>query len=158
MKKNIVLLLLILFVAFLFFLHKGGQAKKFLPDFKDWQKRSDVKVYSRRNLGEYVGVAEKTYLRYGFKELVHQEYIKDYGYIIVDIFRMKNHKSAKNLMYHIKNPNDQNIKIGEMGSKSINQVIFLKKAYYVRVFTFNEDLEFNGELIRFADRIDSKIG
>lgn len=158
MKKDTFLLLLFsVCIIFLVYIKIEPKEIKFLPNFKEWIKISKVEIYNRFNIKKYVGIAEKTYLKYGFKKLVHQEYVKDYNYVIVDIFKMKNNEKAKQFVVYIKDPNDEDIKIGDIGSKSNNQIFFLKKDYYVRVFTFSEDYRIEKELIKFAKYIDSKI-
>lgn len=157
MKKYLIFIIIAGLLC-IFLIIREPKEIKYFPDFKDWIKISKFEVYNRFNIKNYVGIAEHTYIKYGFKKLFHQEYINNYNYIIVDIFKMKNKKAAKTLVNYIINPNDRTVKIAEIATKSPTQVIFLKKSYYVRVYMFSGGYKTENELLKFAKYIDSRIG
>jgi len=158
MKRNFIFIIILIgCIIFLIHFIKEPKEKKYFPDFKGWIRVSKFEVFNNFNLKDQVGIAEKTYFKYGFRNLFHQEYVKGYNYIIVDIFKMKSKKSAEELIEYIKNPNDKVIKLGDMATKSPTQVIFLKKSYYVRVFTYNTGYKTEKILLEFAKYINSKI-
>lgn|SRR3990167_6083630 len=115
------------------------------------------KIYDDRSLYDYIDGGAPFYIDKGFLKLINNEYLEGDDSFIVDIYMMKDDKSAASLFNAVKKKDAKPLRIGKEGQEGINQVEFFQDKYFVRVAAFKTDTKTKDTIKKFAETTLSNI-
>ena len=161
MKKVSSILILVLFIFILpVFSFAEEELTKFLPEqMKGTRFKTpyEYKIYDNRSLYDYIDGGAPFYIEKGFQKLINNEYLEGDDSFIIDIYMMKDEKSASTLFNAIKKKDAKQVKIGKEGQEGTNQVEFFQDKYFVRVTAFKTDSKTKETVKKFAEATSSNI-
>ncbi len=161
MKKVFSILILL---SFLFFIPVLSFAEEDLVKLLPEQMKGarfktpyEYKIYDDHSLYDYIDGGAPFYIEKGFVKLINNEYVEGEDSFIVDIYMMKDEKSASTLFNAVKKKDAKQVKIGKEGQEGTNQVEFFQDKYFVRVTTFKTDQKTKETVKKFAEAVSSNI-
>ncbi|MBI5375419.1 MAG: hypothetical protein HZA77_08285 [Candidatus Schekmanbacteria bacterium] len=113
--------------------------------------------YDDRNLFDYIDGGAPYYIDRGFERLVTEAYSKDGESFTVDIYRMKDAKSAVTLLEGMKKKGLPKPAFGADGQEGKNQTEFIRGKYFVRITAFKSDPKTLAVIKDFGKAVDSRI-
>ena len=129
MKKAMTILLAALL------LYPGTSTADGFPDIEGWHPESEVKIFRRGDLWEYINGAAEQFVMYGFQLLRFREFSKGDRMIAVEIYDMGSPLNAFGI-YRTERPVDgKRLSIGTEAVIDPFLCLLLKDRYYVKVMT-----------------------
>ncbi len=142
-----------------------GQEKeditKLLPEsgqFKDWNIKDSISVFSGENLFSYINGGADIYLEYGFDKVAICKYINPTSnYIQIEVYKMTSDSSAYGIFSINSSGKGKSIELGNQAWLYDYYLDFWKGPCFVRCTSGRKDAGLLDTLQMFAAFVDSKI-
>jgi len=125
-----------------------------------WTRNGDVRSFGPDNLWQYIDGAAESYLSCGFERVVTAEYAHSQTAIqaTIDIYRMRDAKSAFGIYAAELNPDAEFMPIGAEGYTSGTVLNFWAGVYYVKIIVAEERADIRQEMPKLARWVSSRLG
>jgi hypothetical protein len=139
---------------------EAGNASQFLPEkvlSAGLERAPGIRIFSGDSLWEYIDGGAELYHQYNFAEVAIAEYKGDKVELVADIYRFDNATDAYGI-YSILRPEKPNIVImGVEGFSASAAIVFVKGAYLVKVFAYEDSESSNKAMVGLAQELNNQI-
>ncbi len=105
-----------------------------------WRVADTVRVFTGRELYEYINGGADIYHEYGFVEVAAQEYLTPGGVtVFLNLYKMSDPEAAFGIFSATRRPEYEVVAIGTAGARADYQQIFCHGAYYVETQAMDTD-------------------
>ena len=125
-----------------------------------WTRKPEVRFFDPDDLFEYINGAAENYLIYDFQRVVTTEYShpQKSSEAVVEIYRMRDPRSAFGIYASELNPDSEFLKIGAEGYLGGTALHFWSGPHYAKITVFQEGDDLKQDMKNFAQRLSEKMG
>ena len=123
-----------------------------------WKVADTVRVFTGRQLYEYINGGADLFLEYGFVEVAAGEYLTPGGKtVFINLYRMSDPVAAFGIFSVTRRPEYEVVAIGTMGARTDYQQIFCRGSYYIETQAMDTDSLTQREMEYLCGAVNGKI-
>lgn len=123
-----------------------------------WKVADTVRVFTGRQLYEYINGGADLFLEYGFVEVAAGEYLTPGGKtVFINLYRMSDPDAAFGIFSATRRPEYEVVAIGTMGARTDYQQIFCRGSYYIETQAMDTDSLTQREMEYLCGAVNGKI-
>lgn len=123
-----------------------------------WKVADTVRVFTGRQLYEYINGGADLFLEYGFVKVAACEYLTPGGKtVFINLYRMSDPDAAFGIFSATRRPEYEVVAIGTMGARTDYQQIFCRGSYYIETQAMDTDSLTQREMEYLCGAVNGKI-
>ncbi len=123
-----------------------------------WKVADTVRVFTGRQLYEYINGGADLFLEYGFVKVAAGEYLTPGGKtVFINLYRMSDPDAAFGIFSATRRPEYEVVAIGTMGARTDYQQIFCRGSYYIETQAMDTDSLTQREMEYLCGAVNGKI-
>lgn len=123
-----------------------------------WQKTDDTRVFTAKDLWQYIDGDSEQYLQAGVLTTSTSDYkFQNQLEAVVDVHTMKDSAGAGKILETGRGPDAQTVQLGDAGIAYAQSVVFRKGPYLVRIVSYQSAPNTSQALLALAHGVEAKL-